>query len=612
LARQHHGVASRTVACLLGGFLAAFLTHFQLAIAFPFVDPTNADTLPTGAPAGTELPATDITGLQNQLRLTNPAAMGTPGGWTIIPRLTLQEMFTDNALEATSPRRFDAITVIAPGISAIADTARLQLHLDYQPNVLLHAINGPLNVMTQQLNATGLVTVVPDLAFVDLRALSGVQSRYGALAGAGTIGNGNAGLTSATAAYGGGGQIGTNPSNEVQTSSVGMSPYLLGQFKDYGTGKLGASLNASHYSTISGFAANPFPTGGTNAQSLLATEQIAQFTTGEFLGRLQSVFLADFLQSRTQADTGATVQVTTPQGTTTTVPVTSFTSQRQTITDQLSYQLNRTFALLASIGEQRIQYTGTVGPQVNGLTWKAGLTVTPNPDSSLTVTYGHFNGVDGFQANGHLALGGRTLVSFDYSNTVGTQLENLQNQLNNSALNINGQLVNAVTGGPNFVATNALGVQTGVFRYSTLNAALATTWLRDTLQANATWSIQTNLTPGNVQSAEFIDPATGNVIIISQPAGASGQSTDIKTASLTWTHALSPALTLNSSASYSFIRRSGGLGNDNSLAAAVGLQYALSASTTLSARYSFFDRVSTIPGYSVYENILLVGFTKQF
>jgi len=453
---------------------------------------------------------------------------------------------------------------------------------------------------------------MPNRAYVDVRALSGVQSNFGALAGGGTIGNANAGLATATSGYAGGAQTGGNRLNEVQTTSVGMSPYLLSQFKDYGTGKVGVSVDASHYSAIKGFAASPFPTGGANGQSLLTTEQILQFTTGQFFDRFQSAFSADFVQSKTWAQAGATVPILSAQGTVTNVPAVSFSSQRYTVSNQFSYVLNRTFTLLASIGEQQIHYAGNVGPQVNGLTWQAGLTITPNQDSSITVTYGHLNGADSFQASGHMALGGRTLLSVDYSSTLGTQLEQLQNQLNNSAININGQLVNATTGGPNFVATNALGVQTGVFRFNTLNTSLATYWLRDSLQVNATWSIQTNLTPGNVQTAEFIDPATGGIILINQPIASTGQSTDVKTASISWTHELSPDLTLGSSASYSFIRRSGGLGNDGSLATAIGLQYVLSESTKLSARYSFFDRISRIPGYSLYENSLILGFTKQF
>jgi hypothetical protein len=553
------------------------------------------------------LPETDVNGLQNQLLLTNPAAVPNANAWTIIPRVTIQELFTDNVLEAASPRRADAITVVSPGISAVADTARLKLNLDYQPDLMLHAIDGPLNAITEHLTTTGLVTLVPDLAFIDLRALAGVQSTGGALATAGNLGSTNVGPQYATP-----GQTGVNPRNEVQTSSIGISPYLLRQFKDYGTGKLGVSIDASQYSSITGFAANPFSSSGSNSQSLLATEQIAQFTTGEFLGRVQSAFSADFLQSRGQGQIGATVPVVTAGGTVITAPVNSYTSQRETIMDTVTYQMNRPLALIGAIGEQHIQYSHEIGPEVSGITWKAGFTLTPSEESAVTLTYGRFNGVDGFQANGHLALTERTLFSFDYSNTVGTQLESLQNQLNNSTVNASGQLVNAQTGGPNFIASNTLGVQTGVFRYQTLNTSLTTTWLRDAVQAYATWSIQTNATPGNVQTTEFIDPATGQVIFLGQPVTGTGQSVDVKTVNISWLHELTPDMTLNSGASYSFVHRSGNLGNDSAVAASVGLQYMLSRSASLTGRYAFYDRVSKIPGYNLYENILLVGFTKSF
>jgi hypothetical protein len=296
------------------------------------------------------------------------------------------------------------------------------------------------------------------------------------------------------------------------------------------------------------------------------------------------------------------------------VPANSFTSQRQTIMDTVTYQVNRNIALIGGLGEQQIHYSDNTGPEVNGLTWKAGFTLTPSEESAITLTYGRFNGIDGFQANGHLALTERTLFSFDYSNTVGTQLESLQNQLNNSTVGPTGQLINSQTGGPNFIATNTLGVQTGVFRYQTLNASLSTTWLRDQLQAYATWSIQTNATPGNLQTSQFVDPVTGQLISVGQPgtSAGTGQTLDVKTVNITWLHELTPDLTLNSGASYSFVHRSGDLGNDGALAGSIGLEYLLSASATLSGRYAFYDRVSKIPGYNLYENILLVGFTKHF
>jgi len=495
------------------------------------------------------------------------------------------------------------VTVASPGLSIGADTARLKLTLDYSPSLVMHAIEGSLNAVTQQLNLTGLVTVAPDFAYVDIRALSGVQSRLGAVAGAGTVGAAATGVTGTETGQG------LNRDNEVQTSSFGLSPYVIRQFGDYGNGKIGVSANASRYSTISGFVGNPLPTGGgTGGQTLLSTEEIAHFTTGQFLNKIQGSIDIDVSQSNSVTDAATTTTGTTS----TTVPATSTRSQRQSLNNQLSYALSHNFTLLASAGVQKIQYTGQNQPNISGLTWNAGFTYTPGPDSSLTITYGRQNGTNAFNANGHFAIGGRTLLTMSYANTVGTQLENLQNQLNASTINVNGQLVSAITGGPNFGAQNATGVQTGVFRFDTFNTSLSTQWERDTFQATATWSIQTSLTPGSVQTTEFIDPATGNLVAFTQPTSGSGQSTDTKTASLTWTHLLSPDTTLSSSASYSLTRRPSGQGTDGALTTAISLQYSLSASTTLTGRYSFFDRVSKIPGYSIYENILLLGVTKQF
>jgi uncharacterized protein (PEP-CTERM system associated) len=583
--------------------LAVLLIPVDAAVAFPFLDAGNQDNAATGAPLGTDLPATDAAGLQNQLRLLNPAAAGNHGPWTIVPRITAQEEFTDNALEVTSPRRFDAVTVLSPGISILADTSRLQMNLDYQPSLFVHAIDGPLNVVTQQLNGTGTVTVVPNFAFVDIRAVSGVQSRLGALAGTGTLGNpgataGTAGGIGTTGGIGIGNGQGLNSQNEVQTSSLAISPYLLKQFGDYGTGKVGVSAAVSRYASIGGFASPPIPIGGTNGQSLLTTEQIAQFTTGQALGKIQDTVSVDISQSSSKADGVAGA------------PAVNTRSQRETFNNQVSYALNRTFTLLASIGEQNIVYSPAIAQQINGLTWNAGITFTPTPDSGATVTYGHINGSDSFTANGHIALTARTLLSFDYSNTVGTQLENLQGQLNASTIGINGQSINAQTGGPSFVAQNGLGVQTGVFRFNTFNVSVVTGWLRDTLQIAATWSIQTNLNSTPSQTLVSVD-ASGLPTFITLPGGSTGQSTDYKTGSVSWVHSLSPDMTLNSSATLGLITRSGS-GTDTTLSTSVSWQYAMSAATTVSASYTFFDRSSKIPGYGLYENLLLLGITKKF
>jgi hypothetical protein len=171
-------------------------------------------------------------------------------------------------------------------------------------------------------------------------------------------------------------------------------------------------------------------------------------------------------------------------------------------------------------------------------------------------------------------------------------------------------LISALNGGPLLVASNSLGVQSGIFRFKTATASFLTQWPRDAVQATVSWVEQTSLTPALALSSITFDPVTGNAILNTVPVTNSATSTS-STAGVSWAHELSPVMVMSAGATYSFIHRSGNI-NDSSLATLIGLQYTLSPSTLLNARYSFFDRVSKIPGYSLYENLLLLGLTKQF
>ena len=601
---RHDLALARLAPYVLGGSLIFATTPSGVAYAFPLIDPTNASSVVGASPAGTDLAPNDFSGFQSQFRTSNPAAKVYGGGWTILPRVTIQEEFTDNAFERQSPRSFDGITVLAPGLAVHADTGRVQMQFDYQPTLLMHAVNGDLNTVTQRLNMNGTVTIVPDIAYVDVRGLSGLQPRFGGAVGVGTLGTPTNEITPASTI----GPVSTaagqasNPLNQFQTTSFGVSPYVLGKFGEYGTGKLGISGDITNSTPVTGFLVNPFSLGGGGGgQSLLTTEQIGKFTTGEAFSRLQDTLSVDLLQSQIKYASSL------PGG-----GVSTFHSQRETVNNQMSYALNRTFTALASFGQQNIVYSGGNAPRVNGLIWSAGMTITPNPDSALTVTYGRFNGVNSITANGHYAISARTLLSLDYSSGIGTQLENLQSQIDASTINYNGQILNALTGGPTLGSSNVQAAQNGVFRFNTLNASVRTTFNRDTIQASLIWSVQTNITPGHLESGSYYDPVTGQVYNFNLPVAGSGQQTDYKTASLVWTHELAPNLTMSTSGAYSFIRRSGAIGNDGALSTAIGLRYDLTESTVLTARYSFFDRISRIPGYTLYENILLLGVTKQF
>ena len=293
------------------------------------------------------------------------------------------------------------------------------------------------------------------------------------------------------------------------------------------------------------------------------------------------------LQSRTTAESGSI----DPNTGLTTAATTHFSSTREVVTNQLSYRLNRSISVFAAGGHEDIVYTGPGGQSIHDLTWNLGTTLTPNPDSQLTVSYGHQNGFNAFAANGYYALTARTLISVSYGSTLGTQLENLRNQLNLATTNSNGTLVNGQTGGQLFGATNALPVQNGVFRTDTLTVGSQTTLDRDIVTFNMLLARQTS-TGGSVST-------TGNSKDLQRdldPPDAAGydfQRPDVILA------AGSEGL-------------QAGPGNSTSVVAGLGWQYQISDTVSTSLRYSFFQRRSAASAFDIYQNSLILGISKTF
>jgi uncharacterized protein (PEP-CTERM system associated) len=557
-----------------------------VAGAFPLIDPSNADQVPQG----TELAAPDAQDLRHQLQLSNSLAAPPGGGWTIVPRLDFQEMFTDNVLQANSPRQWDLATYLSPDIHIAGNTPRLQLTFDYAPALSMYARTSSLNSLTQQMDGIGLVTVVPDLAFIDVRAVAGVHNLYGGIGGLGTVGASGPGVGSmqASAPASAGSSAGLARNDEVQTNSFGISPYLLSELGDWGTGKLGYSFNATASDRLTGFAASPFLSGnGANNQTLLSNEEVLHYSSGDWLNPLQNAFDIDLMQNRTNsgANYGYTYTAV-PSGSR------SYTSERNFITDRVTWQANRAIALFASLGHEYIVYNTTGGLNVNGPTWSVGTTLTPDPDTFLTASYGLLNGYDSLSLNGRYAVTGRTTLTVSYGSTTGTQLENLQSQINLATANGNGALVNGQNGGQLFAAANAQPVQNGVFRYDTFTAGLQTTLDRDTFAVTLFDTKQTR-----------------------QGAGSSSSNGTVLSISGSWQHALREDVTLSAAASYSRQNGTsavGGPGNSGSEAASVGLQYQISDTLSASLRYSFFARQATVTAYTFYENMLILGISKSF
>lgn len=537
-------------------------------MAFPATDQTNPSIVPSGA----ELSTPDLMDLEHQMGLaTGFASLGSQQGWTILPRITAEEEYTDNVLEVHSPRRWDLTTIIAPGVTVLGNSDRAQLRLDYQPDLEIHLINGSQNVLEQQLNATGTLTVVPELLFVDVRGLAGVQATNGGIGGLGGLGQpGIGGITSTSLLQGQTGDLGLSKENRSETASFGVSPYMLYQFGDVGTAKVGVSADQTTSSRISGFAPVPLVSqGGIDDQRESTIEEFAQFQTGDEFTVLRDTASADGRQS-TSSGTGFN------------------TSDRDTVNDRLDYQINRSIDVYGEIGWEDITYSGANALDINDMTWGFGTVLTPNPDTQISIGYGHQNGFNNLTASAHYALSVRTSLTASYNSGVGTQLEQVNDQLNGSSVGNNGSLVNSQTGTQSFVGNNALGVAPGIFHYSYLSLGANTVLDRDSLSLLLGHSQETQLGRG----------------IVSKTNG-------VWTGTVSWTHELSPDLVSVVSASYSTGTPTAG-NSSNSVVATASLQYLVSDTVTTFARYTFYDIQSSIAGQSWYQDIVLVGVTKQF
>jgi hypothetical protein len=584
----------RTAARLACAGAAALLTCAGNALAFPLEDPTNAATLPGNA---ANLAAPDVKDLQHQMQLTNGFAAGAAGaGWTILPRIDFDEVLNDNVFQANSPRRWDLETIVTPGVSIIGDLPYLQLKLDYAPSVEMFVRNGDQNALVQQLNGTALVTAVPELLYIDMHAFAGVQAADGLVGSAGSAANvGEAGGQTLAGAYSN--TIGLAKDNRTQTDNFSVSPYLLHTFGDYGTGKLGVSGAVTTSDTTSGFAPPPYPTGDAQGSSLLSTEQFAQFTTADFLTRFQDTFSVDLLQS-----TIRTNQVVNAAGTISAIPNTTFNSNRDLITDKLSYAATTWDDVFVTFGHENITYTANHFSDIDDFTWSVGTDVRPNPDSDINISYGHQNGFNSLQATGRYALTARTTITGSYNETVGTQLEEQANEVQLGLIGPNGQFINGANGAPLlFNVFEAAQVPT-VFKYRTFNLNVQTVLDRDTVSLSAIVSDQTSV-GGDIQG-----------------------SAQTKSGTLQWQHTFSPVLTSTTYVSYTQQTQSGGQQCFGALAAAclgaggwlqslvfgATLDYILTDTLTAHLRYLFNDRNSSVVTNRMYQNLLVVGITKQF
>jgi hypothetical protein len=580
-------IPKRVVAGLIAAGAASWGGSIEQAHAFPLTDALTPSIL---------APTLDVQGeptdLTSQIGPAGPFSGLPSPGWTFTPRAGIQTSYNDNVLATHSDHRWDSVNYFTAGLTIQGNTDRVNARFDYAPTMAIYARTPSLNYLSHNFTGNGSITFVPDLFYMDVRGLAGVQPRNGT--GFGASGVGSAGATT-----------GLPPNQLSQIASGGVTPYLLHRFGEYGTGKIGYSLNASSQSPISGFGALPFiGSSGSSSQAgnglspaqqqqlnqsgflgsgilnqnttQITNQEVAQFQTGEFLGRFNNLTV---IAASQYSGSGGTNN-----------------GNQNTVTNQLGYAVTRQITVFAAIGYEDISYDGNPPTKIQDGTWQVGTTLIPNEDSKLTFGYGHQNGVDSFQANGSYQVTSRFRVSVSYNTGIGNGLTQLQNNVSVSDVDQKGYLVNALTGAPLFNLAGTTGSNNNLYRTKTLTTSAQLVFDRDVFMASYYTSEQ-----------ELLATTQGN-------ASAFATNTTSNTAYGSWTHQISPAWSSIVSGSYTSQPSQAASipGTQTTVNANLSLQYQINPTLTASAQYAYYDRSSPLTFLSFTQNVFLLGIMKTF
>lgn len=488
----------------------------------------------------------DVTVRPNLTPAAPPPAAGPV--WQMTPAIGVQQEWTDNAVPGEGRKQASFITMVTPTLSGTIDSTRVTGSLNYDPSLYYYQPLKGENRISQNLDASGHVTVVPELAFVDLRGFAAEQALSTATAPAGTTT--------------------LDRQNQVQTYSFSVTPYVTYRIGDWGTAQVGAAVADTLQSTLGA----KLPGAGTDSQNLGSVSETASFTSGEGFGRILSN-----VQLLAVQDTGNGVL----RG-----------AYRDTASYQAGYAITHSITALASAGWENISYGRADRLHIDDATWSVGGKWTPNPDSAVTLLYGHQDGVTAASLDASYAPTARIKLFARYSEGVTTGVEQLQNSLATAQLDPLGNAVDSVTGAPLQLTNNFFGITDTVVRARSYSLTAAWGLERDNLQATVNRLEQT---PIGMQAAA--SPRT---------TGTYG--------SLVWQHDLSEDLHSSLFGQYGIQDSGSGRSQINGtlMVFSAALSYALSSTLTASVQYSYTNNAYNGTAAGTAANLVIVGLRKTF
>jgi hypothetical protein len=269
---------------------------------------------------------------------------------------------------------------------------------------------------------------------------------------------------------------------------------------------------------------------------------------------------------------------------------------RNVITVDTGYAITHGVTALVTGGYEDIRYGTLPAFLVNDAIWKVGVHWVPNPDSWITLTYGHQDGFNSARFDGSYALTARVRLYGRYSEALSSGLESLANAVSSSVLDPLGNPIDPITGAPLLLSDNFLGVQSNDVLYRTKLGSLTATVLfdRDAVSLSVTYQYQrpVGFAPG---------------------AGAAVLPTQQIYGSISWEHELAPDLRMNAYLQDGRTNNTLIRGNSqtvNTLAASLSLTYLFSPTLTGRVQYAYANEPG--PGQTSSTNLVLVSVRKTF
>jgi uncharacterized protein (PEP-CTERM system associated) len=328
--------------------------------------------------------------------------------WLVTPYLSLSESYTDN-VRLTPHGTPDFLTSTTPGASVQGRTRRLQATVDGNVTYDAYARANDLDGYRYTFNGNALGEIVENYLFLDVRSSVGAEPV-----------NANGGVPAFERSV---------PGNQVQVIDSSISPYFAHDFGSWGSGLLRYRESLLDYSdaNTNSRVLSPTPAG-------LTPVALSNSNTQEVVGNLKAG--PRFTTYRWAVDASSS----------TTDYASSRTVQQNSGTLTGEYAVIRELAVVGKLGEDSFKDTAISSTTNVDPSWRVGARVTPGPRTDFLAEAGRRFGGPYWSGQFRYLISKTLTVSASHEETLATEQQLSNDDLNQLTRDDQGRLANPLTG----------------------------------------------------------------------------------------------------------------------------------------------------------------------